>query len=431
MPKLPRKSLALILFAALLLNQVSFMVLNARAQTADPADPSREELESRINSKNSELEKLNRELAETQAKLETTKTEKASLQKELTSIKNNISQLNLSIRADKVSIEKLSLEVDSLKYDIQDIELSISDKREGVVQLLRRLQRSSQTNLVMVLLKGNSLADNLLEAQSLADTSSQLGIEISGLDELKNAKTKKVSDIDQKLNQISARKSSYEAKKNIIQEQEGEKETLLANTKSKESTYAQQLEELRKKQDEIADQIAKFEEELRKKFDASALPSKHSGVLAWPVQLKKDGGVGIVTQHMGEVSSLYRGKPHNGLDIGVPLGTPVYAAESGKVTAVDNNDLSSWRKYQYGKYVMIKHENNFVTLYAHLSKQVVSKGADVNRGDLIGYSGSTGYSTGPHLHFGLYWAPSVVFKIVPPAAGLVPIGVVLNPEEYL
>ena len=101
--------------------------------------------------------------------------------------------------------------------------------------------------------------------------------------------------------------------------------------------------------------------------------------------------------------------------------------------AVDNNDrgVSRWQKYQYGRYVLIKHDNNLSTLYAHLSRQVVARGATVKRGDLIGYSGNTGYSTGPHIHLTVYWAPSVQMKSVPPAAGLVPVGVTIDPNDYL
>ena len=143
------------------------------------------------------------------------------------------------------------------------------------------------------------------------------------------------------------------------------------------------------------------------------------------------GGRGIITQHFGEVSYLYRGKPHNGLDIGVPLGTPVFAVDDGVVIAVDNNDKSRWNKYQYGKYILIRHKNDIATLYAHLSQQVVVKGAEVKRGSLIGYSGATGYATAPHLHLGAYWAPSILMQSFPPAAGLVPVGVLVNPEDYL
>ena len=78
-----------------------------------------------------------------------------------------------------------------------------------------------------------------------------------------------------------------------------------------------------------------------------------------------------------------------------------------------------------------RHENGLATLYAHLSRQTVGAGAAVKRGDLVGYSGNTGYSTGPHLHLGLYWASSIEMKSVPPAAGLVPVGVTLDQQIYL
>ena len=107
---------------------------------------------------------------------------------------------------------------------------------------------------------------------------------------------------------------------------------------------------------------------------------------------------GIITQGFGENPELYKrfGLPgHNGIDFGVPIGTPVRAAADGKVIAVGDDPQG------YGLYVKIQH-NNFQTLYAHLSiNQAVRIGQMVKAGDVIGMSGSTGYSTGPHLHFEL------------------------------
>ncbi len=416
-------SFALFLLAGQTLAQTSGISTETQTQRA--------ELENRIKEQNSELEKLNRQLQETQNKLDSTRSEKTSLQSELNAIKNNINQLNLSLKADRVSVDKLTLEIDSLKYDIQDIDGNMETKKISISDLLREMHRNDNTNLLTIILRGDTLADTVLEAHALANTTEQLQFDLSYLNDLKSRKVKKVDEVNTKKNEISVRQKSLEAKKQIVQDQESTKATLLANTKNQESVYQKELEELKKKQDDISDQISKFEEELRIKFDVGVLPSKRSGVLEWPIKLKADGGAGIITQHMGEVSKLYRGKPHNGLDIGAPLGTAVFAAESGTVFAVDNNDKSSWQKYQYGKYILIKHDNGLATLYAHLSKQSVSAGQKVNRGDLIGYSGSTGYSTGPHLHFGVYWASSIAMKAVSPALGLVPIGVVVNPEDYL
>jgi murein DD-endopeptidase MepM/ murein hydrolase activator NlpD len=278
------------------------------------------------------------------------------------------------------------------------------------------------------------LADSFAEAQSLTNLRSQLQIDIANLSNLYKQLNQKLEITKDKKSEIETRKNNLTVKQAIIKDQEQEKKVVLTQTKNQESLYAKQLAELQKQQDTLEEEIYQMEEELRKSFNFGLLPSKHSGVLAWPIKLKNDGGIGIITQRYGQTAysnRLYRGKPHNGLDIGVPIGTPVYAADDGIVMAADNNDKNSWAKYQYGKYVLIKHNNGLATLYGHLSQWIVSKGQTVSRGQLIGYSGNTGYSTGPHLHFGVYWASSIILKTIPPAAGLVPVGVTINPEDYL
>jgi murein DD-endopeptidase MepM/ murein hydrolase activator NlpD len=83
---------------------------------------------------------------------------------------------------------------------------------------------------------------------------------------------------------------------------------------------------------------------------------------------------------------------HPGLDLGVPTGTPIHAAAAGTVV------WCGWMS-GYGNLVMIDHHNGLATLYGHQSRVAVSCNQNVVQGQVIGYSGSTGYSTGPHLHF--------------------------------
>ena len=110
----------------------------------------------------------------------------------------------------------------------------------------------------------------------------------------------------------------------------------------------------------------------------------------WPV-------TGYITSSYG-----YREDPfgrgvqfHNGLDIGVPLGTVIRAAMAGRVTSTGFND-------SYGNYLIISHHSGYRTMYAHLSVISVKSGAYVAAGERIGLAGSTGLSTGPHLHFTVY-----------------------------
>lgn len=110
-----------------------------------------------------------------------------------------------------------------------------------------------------------------------------------------------------------------------------------------------------------------------------------NGVLGLPIQgmTKAD-----ITSHFGP----RWGRMHTGTDFGYPVGTPIYASESGTVT------LAGWNG-GYGKCVIIDHGNGMQTLYAHQSKIHVAKGMNVVRGQRIGDTGNTGNSTGPHLHF--------------------------------
>ena len=93
---------------------------------------------------------------------------------------------------------------------------------------------------------------------------------------------------------------------------------------------------------------------------------------------------------------------HNGVDFAAPRGTPIYASRSGTVTTVKSLN------YSYGNYVVINHGDGFSSLYAHMDYYVVSQGQYVSQGQLIGYVGSTGNSTGNHLHFTIFYNGSDV-----------------------
>lgn len=395
-----------------------------------------EELRAMIDEKNKALSAISAKLLEARRARDAAQNEGRTLSQDVKHLNSNIEQLSLSIKSSELTINKLTLEIESVNYDISDVKSTIFKNRDAIAELLRKMQQKDKESVLALFLRNKSLADGVAEMQNFVNLNSNLAVQIGNLKSLNTQLNQKLDEVSQKQQAIQTENQNLKSRKIIVLDEKENKNALLQQTKEKESVYERQLADLEKQQESVSDEISQIEEELRRKFDPSILPSKRPGVLAWPIKLVSDGGTGYVTQHFGEITLyhgryLYGGKPHNGLDIGVPIGTPIYAASDGEVIASDNNDTSRWGKYQYGKYVMIKHDNNLATLYAHLSQQLVRKGDVVHRGDLIGYSGNTGYSVGPHLHFGLYWAPSVFEKSIPPAAGLVPLGVIINPEDYL
>ena len=92
---------------------------------------------------------------------------------------------------------------------------------------------------------------------------------------------------------------------------------------------------------------------------------------------------------------------HTGVDLAAGAGTPIYATRSGTVTTATYSDV-------YGYYVTINHGDGYSSLYGHMTHYVVSAGETVSQGQVIGYVGSTGWSTGAHLHFTIYYNGSTV-----------------------
>ena len=118
----------------------------------------------------------------------------------------------------------------------------------------------------------------------------------------------------------------------------------------------------------------------KKKTPPTVKPRK--GFLIWPTK-------GTLTSSFG----IRNGRKHEGIDIAAPKGTPIHSAAAGEVK------FSGWGPTGYGKMVTIKHKHHLTTIYAHNSKLLVKKGTQVKQGQKISLMGSTGRSTGPHLHF--------------------------------
>lgn len=427
-----------------------FCLLIAPIFKSYAADLTPEELKKAIDDKSKELSDISLKITQAEQDLKDTESKSKSLQNELRKSDYTINQLNLSIKSSELNIQKLNLEIEALKYDIGDTESQIDIKKLGISDLLKELQRKDMENVLVILLKNKSIAESLDEAQSILDINSGLSAEVSSLQILNDKLSNKLTDSSTKKLKVELENKNLKNRKVILQNQKTERQSLLTQTKNQEKNYQSLIAQLEKDQDALSKEIDDVEEKLRDSFDPNLLPIKRSGVLAWPSKLKKDGGIAIFTQHYGVTQDsvkFYSTGLHNGLDLGLPIGTPIFAADDGVVVAADNNDKNSWQKYQYGKHIMIEHKNNLNTLYAHLSVIGVVKGQSIKRGELIGYSGNSGYvkasggGNGAHLHFGLYWGPSVRFlsakeyKLLTGKtstfSGLVPIGVTINPEDYL
>lgn len=389
---------------------------------------SKEELEQQLKDRAAKLEDINNQLSQTRQSLTQTQGERISLQRELTTLQGNVKQLSLGIKSDEITNQKLSLEIQSIQYELTDIDYSIDTKHAAIGAMLQELSHGENANLMTTLLQQNSLAESVQEGQALIDLHRQLQTDIAGLKTLTDAYQQKLSDMGVRKTKIASHQQDLENKKIIIQDQKDQRQQILSVTKNKESLYLAQMTALQIVQQSIADEVEALDATLRAKINPGALPGARHGVLGSPI----NPGDGVMTQGYGSTSFAkygYRGKWHNGVDFGVSIGTPILAAESGTVVASGNQDLYCPRG-AYGKFIAVNHNNGLTTLYGHLSRQIVSAGDKVERGQVIGYSGRTGYATGPHLHLTVY-AQSTFYMGQSKTCGKMPFGGDLDPTKYL
>lgn len=389
-----------------------------RAQTLTP-----EELKSQIEAKAAELEALNKEIEANTERLEAEATRGKTLKEELTRIDRTIKNTELGLRQSQVTIEKLNLEIVDLQEEIGKREEGIVLRKQAVENLLRDFQKTDGQSFLVTFLNNESLAESVAEAQSIFDLNNGLLSEVARIKQLKTELGFRLSEVSGKKVNVEQEKQTLEVRKKVTEEQKDDRSQLLEQTKQNEKAYQEIVSKLEQEQQRISDEIGEIEEQLRISVDASALPGKRPGVLGWPTQdpyITQDYGATAFAQRA------YKSKFHNGIDFRAkPSGTPIYAAEAGVIKAAGDNG-----NIQYGKFILIDHPNNLSTLYAHLSRHAVRNGQTVQKGDLIGYSGNTGYSFATHLHFVVYASQTVLMKNFP-GAGLIPVGTTLNPMDYL
>lgn len=404
---------------------IVFFVLPAVAYAATI-----QELEGEIASKEGTIKKLEAELAQYQKELTATKSTGTTLKKTVDRLNKEIVSLRNSIALTERKVEKKKLEINKLSLETAAKEKELYTVRGVISEILFRIFEKDREPVLYSLLREHRLSGALGYMNQLASLDEALKKSHDNL-EAKKAELENLRGVAEKeRNNLSNLQEKYEDTKGIQEGVKKQKETLLIKTKSKESEYQKLIKATEEKKLAIEREIDEAEEKLRRLINPALLPKPRQGVLAWPL----DGG--RITQEYGVTSfssrnSIYNhsGGFHNGIDVGAPIGTEVYAAEGGEIFAAGDSDRYCGG-LAYGKWLLMKHDNNLATLYVHLSQIRVSAGTRVERGDHIAYSGSTGRSTGPHLHFTVYDANTIqIYQSK--FCGPVPRGGSLNPMDYV
>lgn len=387
------------------------------------AAPAIDELKVRIAERSKRITELEGKISDTKGKIGELQASERTLANEIARLDRQIEGLRLDILLTEQQIEATELELEKLNLEIVDREEKISVAKQRLGAILRIMNETSTERDPLTLIFS---AQNFSDIFDNFTAQERLEREITTiLDDLKQAKREleeQKTAVTTKKEDLGVFRETLYIRNTILTGEQNNREDLLHLTKKQESNFRRTLQDLEAQQRAIQREIIQFESQLRRLVDPSSLPSK--GVLSWPVDTIR------ITQYYGPTSSTGFMNDqydfHNGIDLAPPsgIGTPIYAAANGTVIGTGNLG-----RLAYGKWVAVDHHNGLVTLYAHLSAQTSAPGQTVHHGSVIGYMGSTGFSTGPHLHFTVYAAET--FRIEQRPYGLLPLGASLNPLDFL
>ncbi len=349
--------------------------------------------------------------AETQKQLDALLIQQQKLQTELDAIGKNKNTLQSNINALNASKTKLANDIKVTQskitlanLNIQTIQSSVNEKQNQVLThekaistAIQQLSSYDSNSLVMDILNNKDLNEVWTDRVSLANLQSKLINEISLLQNAQKVLNQKKVEKEKTKEQLVGLKTELGGQKTAVEVAQADKNKLLAQTKGQETLYQKMLADNIAQEKKFEADLFNYESRLKITIDPSSIPNQKKGILSWPLSNIS------ITQYFGatvDAKRLYVSGSHGGIDLRASIGTPVFASLSGSVTDAEAFRIKSG--CQYGKWVLIKHPNGMSTIYGHLSSVLVSPGQSVQTGQIIGYSGATGYSTGPHLHLGLY-----------------------------
>ena len=316
-----------------------------------------------------------------------------------TTIKKN----SVDIKLTQNNIKETELEIDKLSINI-DRSVDVIDQNSKVIaEMINQTHKTDESTFIENLLVYENISEFWNEVESLYKIQNKIREKVSETKVVKNDLEVDKDDAIKKRKKLLAYQTELVDKKKILEINKKEKDILLADTKNQEANYKTILAVKKAKQEALNQELNQFESELKLAIDPKSIPSEKRGILSWPLSNV------YITQKFGYTDfakTAYAGGQHNGLDFRASVGTNLLATLSGTVLGVGDTDKVC-SGASYGKWVLIKHNNGLTTLYAHLSLIKVKKDDIVLTGDVIGYSGNTGYSTGPHLHLGLYASQGV------------------------
>lgn len=376
---------------------ISTLPLRANAKSSSEIRQEIEELEAKAEEIQKEKDDLSAQIEQNRSQTEDIVAQKDAIDDEIKLLSDEIENNNAQIQAYNLLISEKQDELDDA------LERQAELNEEYKVRL-RAMEENGKVSYWSILFKASSFLDLLDQINmigEIADRDQRMLEEIDAVaQEIADAQTELEADKAD----LETAKEALEKSEAELDQKRAESDAILKKLVEDAEVLRAMFQEMAEQEKALSDDIAAREQdynEQKAKEDAANRPSNGNGN---PGSNTGNGGSGFIWPVYAPITSAYgwRTDPvygyqafHSGIDLGAGLGTPIAASKGGTVTTAEKSSV-------WGYYVVINHGDGSSTLYAHMTNYVVSVGESVSQGQTIGYVGSTGKSTGPHLHFNIY-----------------------------
>ncbi|MCC8023583.1 MAG: DUF3450 family protein [Clostridiales bacterium] len=402
-----KRVFTLMLGAAFCLSMVT--AIPAYAATKDELEEKQNALQDKIEAAQAEIDKLEKEsqplkeqISALDEKIKLVQEKVDNLQSQVDTKKSEISSLEAQISTIESNIKKVEQEIVELQAQIDEKQAVFDELYEEYCQRLRSVYISGSVTNLEVLMTSSDLSSLLTRAEMISAISKQDKAALDELIQMMEQIQEEKGQLQSKVDALEVDKKELESSKEDLLVSKQELDEKLAEVTAEQtslnadkSAASAKLQEYHDQQNAYSENIYQYEAEQEKlekeiqsliqKSGNSGSSVKGSGVLQYPIPSRTTISAGYPYYSNGSW--------HGGVDFPASTGTSIQAADSGTVISV------KYLNYSYGYHLLINHGNGLYTLYAHCSSILVSTGQTVSKGEVIAKVGSTGNSTGPHLHF--------------------------------
>jgi murein DD-endopeptidase MepM/ murein hydrolase activator NlpD len=332
---------------------------------------------SEANSKKSSVTKKLDSVTKKQAEVKKQIQKKSAEQKNLLSVEQKKTLEYKRLQAEKKALDELLLSIDT---QLTESEQRYAKQEEMLKIRLKVMYENSNISYIQTLIQSKSIIDFYERLQLISIISKSDREMVKSLSEAKK-------DVEYKKQIKEQQKKETESKARDKAKAISQINISRANVEDDIQGYKLQLDQLEKQEDELIKQSDAINREIKNLMSKKIY---FGGIMRWPISLSYTSISSSFGNRFHPVLKKY--KLHTGIDIRAGTGVSITAAAKGKVI------VSGWRT-GYGNTVIIDHGGGIATLYGHASKLLVNVGNEVKAGQTIAKVGSTGWATGPHLHF--------------------------------